>query len=197
MGVLLLMWNCCYYLLCLGSHCLLFYFCFDAELIFHLIHLFFFLRDKSVMIDGCVIVGADGVDELLIRWLFLDVGLRERNLVSIFCLSCLIFWRADRISFFAIAIHLANEFVFNFENYAMSFSNHLECSYKIYLTHFWSVLTSWTMSWWSYLWLFLSFRMTSWIRLQYFFHSDKCNSRFSFISEWIYVVVFRLIFVRL
>ena len=34
---------------------------------------------------------------------------------------------------FAIVIHFTNEFVFNSENFMMSFANHLDCSYGMSL----------------------------------------------------------------
>ena len=43
-------------------------------------------------------------------------------------MSCLILRQAERIKFFAIVIHFTNEFVFNSENFVMSFANHLDCS---------------------------------------------------------------------
>ena len=60
---------------------------------------------------------------------FLDVVWRGKNVASLCYLSCLIFRWIDLITFFAIAIHFANEFVFNSENFVISFANHLDCSF--------------------------------------------------------------------
>ena len=67
------------------------------------------------MMDGCIMLGVGGVGgvgNLVVILFFLDVIWRGKNLLSLCCLSCLIFRRTYRITFFAIAIHFANGFVF-------------------------------------------------------------------------------------
>ena len=121
---------------------------------------------KKVMMDGYIMWGVGEVGYLVVISFFIDVIWRGKKLVSLCCLSCLIFRRGDRTTFFAIAIHFANEFVFNSENSIISISNHLDCSGEISLACRWRVPTSWTMSWCSWLYLLLAFGTTSWIRLQ-------------------------------
>ena len=78
--------------------------------------------------DGWIILIVSRVDEVVVLLLLFGVILREKNLVSICCLSCLILRREERITLFAIVIHFANEFIFNSENSVISFANHLVCS---------------------------------------------------------------------
>jgi len=65
---------------------------------------------------------------VVVLLLLLGVGLREKNLASLCCLSYRILRRDERINFFAIVIHFANKFTFNSENSVISFANHLACS---------------------------------------------------------------------
>ena len=65
---------------------------------------------------------------MVVLLLLLGVVLRENNLVSLCYLSCRILRRDECITFFAIVIHFANEFIFNSENSVISFANHLDCS---------------------------------------------------------------------
>ena len=48
--------------------------------------------------------------------------------MSCCCLSFRIFLRADLITFYAIAVHCSNEFVFNSVNFVMSLANHFDGS---------------------------------------------------------------------
>ena len=64
---------------------------------------------------------------MVVLLLFLSVVLREKNLVSLFYLSCRSLRRDERITFFAIVIHFDNEFTFNSKNSVISFANHLAC----------------------------------------------------------------------
>ena len=145
--------------------------------------------------DGWSILIFGRVDEVMVMLLLFDVILREKNLVKSYCLSCLILRREERITFCAIMIHFVNDFMFNSENYVMSFANHLACSNGMSLVCCWRVLTSWIMSWWSWLCVLIFFGAISWIILQYFFHSDRWISRLSLIRDLIHEVEFLLLFV--
>ena len=65
---------------------------------------------------------------MVVLLLLLGVVLRGKHLVNLCCLSCCILRREDLITFFVIVIHFANEFMFNSENFVISFANHLACS---------------------------------------------------------------------
>ena len=78
--------------------------------------------------DGYIMLEVGEVGDLVVILFFLDVIRRGKNLVSLCCLSCLIFRRTLLINFFAIVIHFANEFVFNSGNSVISFTNHLDYS---------------------------------------------------------------------
>ena len=77
----------------------------------------FILARSSLMVDSSDL------------WTFFVLFLRGKNLVNRCCLSCLIFWRANILTFFAIAIHFANELVFSSKNSNISSVNHLNCSW--------------------------------------------------------------------
>ena len=78
-------------------------------------------------------------------------------MVSRCCLSFRIFLRADLITFFAIAIHCSNEFVFNSVNAVMFLANHFDGSCGRPIAWRWRVLTSWINSWWIWLSILLVF----------------------------------------
>ena len=94
------------------------------------------------MMDGCFMLEVGGVVGSVVLLFFLEVIWRGKNLVSLCCLSCRIFRRADRITFFAIVIHFANDFLFNSANSLISFANHLDGSCGISLVCRWRVPTS-------------------------------------------------------
>ena len=94
------------------------------------------------MMDGYIMLEVGEVGDLVVILFFLDVIRRGKNLVRLCYLSCLIFRLADRITFFAIAINFSNELIFNSENSVISFANHLDCSWGMYLACHWRVPTS-------------------------------------------------------
>ena len=102
---------------------------------------------KNVMMEGCFLLDFDGLDGSIVLLLFFVVSWSGSKLVSCCCLSLRIFLRADIITFFAIAIHCSNEFVFNYVNFVMSLANHFNGSCGRPITWWWRVLTSWIKSW--------------------------------------------------
>lgn len=80
------------------------------------------------MMDTCSSLGFGRVDGVTVLLHSSGMIWREKNLASLCCLSCLILRRAERITFFVIIIHFANDFVFNSGNSIMFFTNHLNCS---------------------------------------------------------------------
>ena len=77
----------------------------------------------------------------------------------------------DLTTMIAVVIHLDKEFFFIYENSKIYLANHWNCSCGMSLACFFNVTTSWMTSWWSLLWLLLPCIVTSWIKLQYVFHS--------------------------
>ena len=73
---------------------------------------------------------------MVVLLLLFSVVLREKNLMSFCCLSCRILRREERITFFAIVIHFANEFILNSENSVISFANYLACPNGMSLAFF-------------------------------------------------------------